>query len=265
MAIEGSLHEMSLPTLMQLVLHDSVQTRIQLYQDGKSGALFVGNARLHHAEVQHNHYHIIGEEAVYELLTWQEGTFIVDRNIPSPTKTIQNSWDFLLMEGLRRHDENQATHIVHEENNLPEILKGLSQSDAAAIQQLVAQQEIKMASKSEQVQAILRNVVQNSSDITGAAVVDRDGLLLASVFNGAVDGNRIAAVSAGLMSLATRSAQQMGQGEVNQTLIQAKEGNIVAMKAGSQASFVALTGTGINLGMVFLECRDAANSIAEVL
>lgn len=120
-----------------------------------------------------------------------------------------------------------------------------------------------MASKSEQLRTILNNIVSSSSDIQGAVIVDNDGLLLASALNSSLDGNRVAAVSAGLVSLAGRSAQQLGQGEVVQTLIQAKNGNVIAIRAGSQASFVALTTTGVNLGMAFLECRDAAAQVAE--
>ena len=118
-----------------------------------------------------------------------------------------------------------------------------------------------MASKSEQLRIILNSIVTNSSDIQGAVIVDNDGLLLASALNSSLDGNRVAAVSAGLVSLAGRSAQQLGQGDVVQTLIQAKNGNVIAIRAGEQASFVALIASGVNLGMAFLECRDAAEQI----
>ena len=122
-----------------------------------------------------------------------------------------------------------------------------------------------MASKSEQLRSILDSVVNNSSDIAGAAIVDNDGLLLASIFNSSVDGNRVAAVSAGLISLASRSAQQLNQGAVKQTLIQAEQGNIIAIRANPTTSFVALTPVDVNLGMAFMECRDAAKSIGDML
>jgi len=122
-----------------------------------------------------------------------------------------------------------------------------------------------MVSKREQLQSILSNLVNSSADISGAVVVDNDGLLLASSLSGNVDGNRVAAVTAGLISLAGRSAQQLGQGGVNQTLIQAENGNVVAIRASDRGSFVALTPTGINLGMTFMECQDAAKAIASAL
>ena len=181
-----------------------------------------------------------GEDVVYELLRWQNGRFLVEKNIP----------------------------ITEEPTELSEMLSELSEADASAIQELLAQQmeSDNMATKREQLQSILTQLVSSSTDITEAVIVDNDGLLLASALSANVDGNRIAAVTAGLISLAGRSAQQLGQGDVKQTLIQAENGNVVAIRASSKGSFVALTTpTGINLGMTFMECQDAANEIRSVL
>lgn len=122
-----------------------------------------------------------------------------------------------------------------------------------------------MASKSEQLKSILDNLVNNSTDIKGAAIVNNDGLLLASAMEGGIDANRVAAITAGLISLASRSAQQLQQGDVKQTLIQAESGNVIAIRAGNKAAFVALTPTNVNLGMAFLECGDAAQTIEQTL
>lgn len=272
MAIEGNLEEMSLPTLMQSLIQESAQAKIQLQQGERIGALYLGEGQLHHAELAHSDPAAevqTGEEVVYELLKWHTGTFLVEQGIPPPVHTIEQSWDFLLMEGLRQFDEDQKVEdkTLDEEEALSQMVANLSEQEATMMQELVAQQESEsiMAAKSQQIQSILDSLVSDSTDITGAVVVDNDGLLLASVLNGSFDGNRVAAVSAGLISLAARSAQQLNQGDVTQTLIQAKGGNIIAMRAGSKASFVALTGTGVNLGMAFLECRDAAESVEGAL
>jgi predicted regulator of Ras-like GTPase activity (Roadblock/LC7/MglB family) len=171
------------------------------------------------------------------------------------------------MEGLRQLDEKQRmAEESPQEENINDILSNLSPSDSAIIQELMAQKELDtMASKSEQLQSILNNIIQNSTEIVGAAVVDNDGLLLASALSGPIDGNRVAAVSAGLISLASRSAQQLNQGSVTRTLIQAEQGNVIAIRAGTKASLVALTPTGVNLGMAFLECGDAVTSVQSVL
>lgn len=266
MAVHGHLKDMSLPTIIQLMAHDGVTAKITLQHEGQQGALYLEQGQLRHAQLQHGDQQKMGEPAVYALLGWSGGDFIIERNIGAPEQTIQTSWDYLLMEGLRQVDEQQTTVSAPEEDDdLMAMLDTLSHSDKAVMEELIAQQKEKetMASKSEQLRTILNNIVSSSSDIQGAVIVDNDGLLLASALNSSLDGNRVAAVSAGLVSLAGRSAQQLGQGEVVQTLIQAKNGNVIAIRAGSQASFVALTTTGVNLGMAFLECRDAAAQVAE--
>lgn len=280
MGIEGNLETMNLPTLVQFAAQDKDALRIQIAHEQREGSLYFQDGDLQHAIMHYNttsgaQSSYTGEDVVYELLRWQNGRFLVEKNIPPPTHTITKKWDFILMEGLRMMDE-QSVNIdesapisttPHNEPTVSEMLSDLSDEDASAIEALLAQQmeSDSMATKREQLQLILTKLVGESSDITGAVIVDNDGLLLASALSANVDGNRIAAVTAGLISLAGRSAQQLGQGGVKQTLIQAENGNVVAIRASSRGSFVALTPTGINLGMTFMECQDAANEIGSVL
>lgn len=264
MTIQGHLKDMSLPTIVQMMAHDGITAKITLEYEGQAGELFLEQGQLCHAQVQNGSHTKVGEPAVYALLSWLNGDFTIERNVAPPVYTVHTGWNYLLIEGMRQVDEQQ-THVIapEAEEDLMAMLDALSHSDKVIVEELIAQQKEKdtMASKSEQLRIILSNIVTNSSDIQGAVIVDNDGLLLASALNSSLDGNRVAAVSAGLVSLAGRSAQQLGQGDVVQTLIQAKNGNVIAIRAGEQASFVALTASGVNLGMAFLECRDAAEQI----
>ena len=275
MAIEGNLRDMSLPTLVQSLIQDGGPGVIELQAGLQIGTLFIDSNTLVHAEIRHSTdpaKRQEGDNVVYELLSWQEGKFAVERNVTIPKRTIEKPWNFLLMEGLRQLDEQQkdahtASSDPQNDETLAEMLLDLSPDDAAAIRSLFDEQEDTdtMATKSEELGRILQEIVSNSSDISGAVIVDNDGLLLASALGGSQDGNRIAAISAGLVSLAGRSASQLQQGNVKQTLIQAENGNVVALRAGERASLVALTRTGVNLGMIFLETQDAAKAIRDVL
>lgn len=247
MALQGALQEVSLPTLIQLLSHEGGQSLLRIQLEDRIGLLGVDNGRLFHASVAQNGRILQEkEEAVYELLKWQAGDFTIDQGQPPPTPNIDKSLYFLLMDSLRRLDEQQDT-------------------ESTLISHVNPQEETAMASKSEQLKNILDNLVNNSTDIKGAAIVDNDGLLLASAMSGGIDDNRVAAITAGLISLAGRSAQQLQQGQVKQTLIKAENGNIIAVRAGAKASFVALTPTEVNLGMAFLECSDAAQMIESTL
>lgn len=45
---------------------------------------------------------------IYELLTWDEGTFEIEQNVSPPKRTITTNWSGLLLEGMRRIDESAA-------------------------------------------------------------------------------------------------------------------------------------------------------------
>lgn len=101
MPLDGTLRDMSLPTLVQLQCSEQRRAQVQLLRRGREGLLFFANGELIHARVGA----LSGDQAIYEMLTWDDGEFHVsDVNNP-PTQTINGSWQSLMMEGLRRADE----------------------------------------------------------------------------------------------------------------------------------------------------------------
>ena len=49
-----------------------------------------------------------GDEAVFELLSWEAGSFQVKMGVEPPSRTINKGWSGLLLEGMRRIDESTA-------------------------------------------------------------------------------------------------------------------------------------------------------------
>jgi len=68
---------------------------------GLSGDIYVQNGALVHAESPG----LEGEEAVYEMLGWEDAQSSLSENVRSPKTTLQIGWEHLLMEGVRRKDE----------------------------------------------------------------------------------------------------------------------------------------------------------------
>ncbi len=66
---------------------------------GKKGMICFRDGEIVHAQTME----ISGEEAFYVILSWDLGVFSCDDNMPK-CQTIQESWDFLLMESMRRLD-----------------------------------------------------------------------------------------------------------------------------------------------------------------
>jgi len=61
------------------------------------GLICFRNGEIIHAEAAD----ITGEEAFYLILSWELGTFDSDEKVVEE-ETIHESWDFLLMESMRR-------------------------------------------------------------------------------------------------------------------------------------------------------------------
>lgn len=101
MAFQGSLAELHLPDIIQLVSVSGKTGVFHLTDAGQTGQIFLRDGQIVHAELDD----LDGEEAVYALATWREGEFRFDANDGPPRETIKKSNTSLLMEAARRLDE----------------------------------------------------------------------------------------------------------------------------------------------------------------
>lgn len=101
MAFQGSLKELPLPDIIQLV-SVSGKTGVFVLENGEQvGRIFLKDGEIVHAVVGD----VQGEEAVYELAIWQEGDFVFNPEADSGIRTVKKSNTNLLMEAARRIDE----------------------------------------------------------------------------------------------------------------------------------------------------------------
>jgi hypothetical protein len=101
MAFQGSLAELHLPDIIQLVSVSGKTGVFHLIDGDHRGDIWLLDGRIVHAE----HEDLWGEEAVYALAIWRAGEFRFDAGVAAPRQTIQKSNTNLLMEAARRLDE----------------------------------------------------------------------------------------------------------------------------------------------------------------
>jgi uncharacterized protein len=104
-----------------------------------------------------------------------------------------------------------------------------------------------------------------SPDVEAAAVVSADGLPMASALPPYVEEDRLAAMSAALLTLGERAATGLGKGQLAQVFVEAGEGYVVLMSAGRNAVLVAVTSGTAKIGLVLFEMRKAAARVAEIM
>lgn len=105
MAFQGSLKELPLPDIIQLVAVSRKSGVFSIEGTDSHGSIFLRQGQIVHAEVGD----LRGEEAVYELSIWPEGRFEFepDEEAVPEIPTIDKSNTNLLMEAARRMDEWQ--------------------------------------------------------------------------------------------------------------------------------------------------------------
>jgi len=101
MAFQGSLKELPLPDIIQLVSVSGKTGKFTLTREADRGYIYLKNGQMVHAMVGD----LIGEEAIYSLAIWNQGEFQFSPGEEPDRQTITKSNTNLLMEAARRLDE----------------------------------------------------------------------------------------------------------------------------------------------------------------
>lgn len=111
----------------------------------------------------------------------------------------------------------------------------------------------------------LRDMQAAASDIIASAVISVDGLAMASALPNDVEEDRVAAMSAAMLSLGERIASELGRGELNEVYIRGEEGYVLLTAVGNEAVLTALARQEAKLGLIFLEMRRATEDLAKLV
>jgi predicted regulator of Ras-like GTPase activity (Roadblock/LC7/MglB family) len=120
-------------------------------------------------------------------------------------------------------------------------------------------------SRTERMVDELRELQHNSPDVEGAAVVSVDGLPVASLLPPGVEEERVAAMSAAMLSLGDRIAGELGRGYLNQVYIRGESGYAILMEVGQEAVLTALARSDSKLGLVFLDMRRCVEGLQRIV
>ncbi len=113
--------------------------------------------------------------------------------------------------------------------------------------------------------AVLSDLHQNGDGVEASAIMSNDGLMMSSYLPDNYEENRLAAITAALVSLSARAAADFYRGRVTQILIRGDRGNFVVSRAGNDAVLIVLTPASSRLGITFIDCKRAAEEIEQIL
>ena len=119
--------------------------------------------------------------------------------------------------------------------------------------------------REEALRNILGQLNATSADIQASAVISTDGLMMGALLPQGLDQDRVGAMSAALLSLGTRVARELERGIPEQVLVKGDNGYVLMLQAGDDAVLTVLASNQAKLGLIFLDARRAAQSMAQAL
>ena len=129
---KGNVADFQLSDIIQLHCLGRLTSALSVECEDGKGTIFFQEGNIIHAETRK----LEGEHAFYHILSWQGGEFQVLRNHVPSRETITKNWQSLLLESMRRVDENSdlAKEVEEEkkqkrQQEIHQILKKFRKAD----------------------------------------------------------------------------------------------------------------------------------------
>lgn len=121
------------------------------------------------------------------------------------------------------------------------------------------------ASRTQQLNERLRALLASTPEIEGAALVSDDGLIISSVLAPPAEEDRVAAMSAAMLSLGERIARELGRGSMEQVYIKGSNGFALLTAADEHTVLTIMASNEARLGLLLLELRKVVADLQPLL
>jgi predicted regulator of Ras-like GTPase activity (Roadblock/LC7/MglB family) len=119
--------------------------------------------------------------------------------------------------------------------------------------------------RSQHMVELLRDLQTSSPDVEASAVVNADGLTIASALPNNIEEERLGAMSAAMLSLGERIASELERGTLDQVYIKGEGGYVLLLSVGSEAVLTVLARENTKLGLLLLDMRRVSESLAALI
>ena len=119
--------------------------------------------------------------------------------------------------------------------------------------------------REQMISSILDELTNSSKEIEATGVMSSDGVMISSVLPGDIDEQRVSAMSAAMLALGDKTANELSRGELEQVMIKGKNGYVLLTHAGNDAVVTVIAKPNAKLGLIFLDVKRAADNIATVM
>jgi predicted regulator of Ras-like GTPase activity (Roadblock/LC7/MglB family) len=205
--MQGLLRDMSVADLIQHACQDAKTARLDVEQGGRAAQVFFDNGQVTHAELGD----IEGEDVIYEIFDWSEGSFTLESAERHYKRTILRSHAALLLEGARRVDE-----------------RGRDDLGLTAARGTVLAPEGKAGGTEEDAMSDIAQALAQIDGVAGAVLVAEDGVVLGYSLEG--DPDKEGAVAAFVGAAAVQAAEVMSLGAFKRASVGLTAASILVLR-----------------------------------
>lgn len=191
----GEVAGLSLTDVIQLKGHNKYTGCITVEYGDQEGVIYFVDGEIIHAEQDGQ----TGEQAIYQIIKWPGGTFNIHPEMTTNVCTIHYRTDFLLLEALRRLDEERAGSLNQGGDAGPSVTPRRTMSKVAAR-------------------------LQEINAVTYAVLLDKQGTPLQDT---SIEASALAAKGLFLAKTGTQFGELMGLGEIKSAAVQTRNFNLL--------------------------------------
>jgi predicted regulator of Ras-like GTPase activity (Roadblock/LC7/MglB family) len=120
-------------------------------------------------------------------------------------------------------------------------------------------------SRADNITRLIKQLASNTPDLEASAVIDNDGLMIASALGADVDDDAVAAMSAALLGIAERISSELRRGSFEMVMTRGNEGYVILVRCGRDAVLSVMASGSAKIGLIFLDVKRTAVEVAKLL
>ena len=236
---EGKISDLNLSDLIQMNCLGRLTNALHVKKDAHVGVIYFEDGNIIHSEVGD----LKGEEAFYQILSWEGGSFSIEKGVKAAEETIVKGWQTLLLEALKRADESRSSHFKEFEIE-------------------TEKKQLKMAK-------ILSDFIEGKGIIL-AALLDQDGFPLASIvsekYRDEYQIKNITPIISNFRDQLKELAEKIKMVNTTSVTIELKKGILYLNFMSDRKEYLAvLADADTKLGLLHMECKKVIKAISDVL
>jgi CheY-like chemotaxis protein/predicted regulator of Ras-like GTPase activity (Roadblock/LC7/MglB family) len=236
---DGKISDLNLSDLIQMNCLGRLTNALHVKMESQVGVIYFEDGNIVHSEVDE----LKGEDAFYTILSWEGGSFSIEKGVKASEETIRAGWQTLLLEALKRADESRSSQFK--------------------------EFEIETEKKQLRMAKILSDFIEGKGVIL-AALLDKEGFPLASIvaekYRDEYQIKDITPTISKFYDQLRELAENLKMIETVSVTIEFKRGILHLNFINEKKQYlVVLADSETKLGLLHMECKKVIKAMAEVI